>query len=208
MIEPELINSRLAHFKTLGYFEYTSETPKHPLQVAALVSACKVLSMLKGLSFPTANAKAISGTEIPEVYLTELGYKTFVKGVSIMSPELFEMVLPIFKGQFTPSNFEISNPRILQNMRGEVGASARKTPKPPLKIHILADNTYPYEYLQSEYIFDSMYEARTFLNKLLAYVPTERLELWRVRTSVKTGKVTKDREPLIISRRPHKMDKR
>ena len=142
------------------------------------------------------------------MYLTDLGLATFLKFVSVISQELFELVFPIYKGNLTPSNYELSNPRTLQNMRGEVGASARTKPKPPLTIHILVENSKPFDYLKPEYIFDTMYEARLFLNKLIAYVPTARLELWRVRTSVKTGKVTREQAPLIISRAPHNMHKR
>jgi len=70
---------------------------------------------------------------------------------------------------------------------------------------VLVDNSAPYEYLQSEYIYDSIYEARQFINKLVTYVAPSRLELWRVRTDGRTGQIRRDPEPVLITKAPYKV---
>lgn len=200
----DLIQSRLDYFHNLGYLTYHSDK-EHHLFNTTLLLVLKVFSMMHGLSFPTVNARNIKEVEAPVVYVTDMGEKIFLKHISVMSKDLFDMVAPVFKGTLEPSTFELSNPRTLQNLRGLVGSSTRKTVKPPLKVHLLVDNSPPFDYLQPEYIFDTMYEARMFTNKLIAYLPTARLELWRVRTDMKTGVIRRDLAPLIISKRPYKM---
>lgn len=204
-MEAELLQSRLDYFCSLGYLVYHSDEKAHPLLPVTLLLVLKIYSMMHTLSFPRVTATNIKKIDIPVVYTTPLGDAMFIKYLLSISPELFEMVAPVFKGQFTPKTFIESNPRTYQNLKGVVGESTRTTPKLPLKIHLLVDNTAPFEYLKAEYIYDSIYEARLFINKLVQYVPTSRLELWRVRTNLKTGVVKRDPEPVLITKAPYKM---
>lgn len=201
----ELLQSRIDFFHDMGFISYKSESKKHPLLKTTLLLVLKIWSMYHNLSFPRITGHVGKKVDIPELYTTELGDKIFVKYLESMSKELFEMVAPIYKNTFTPTNFVHSNPRTIQNLRGEVGITTRKTPKYPITIHLLVDNDEPFEYLKGEYIWDNIYEARTFINKLVAYVPPSRLELWRVRTDVRTGGIRKDALDVLTTRSPYNM---
>jgi hypothetical protein len=201
----DLLQSRLDYFHSLGYLTYHSDTKQHPLLPATLLLVLKVYSMAHGLSFPRVNAKSIRGVDTPVLYTTQIGDQIFLKYISTMSPELFEMIAPVFKGTLNPTTFVLSNPKTLQNLYGLVGKTTRKTPKVPLKIHLLVDNSPPFEYLNAEYVYESMYEARMFINKLVQYVPPSRLELWRVRTDSRTGHTRRDPEPVLITKKPYKL---
>lgn len=174
-MDADLLQSRLDYFHDLGYITYHSETKDHPLLPTTLLLVLKVYSMSQSLSFPRVTSVTIRKAEIPIVYTTDLGDAIFTKYLTNMSNELFEMIAPVFKGQFTAGTFAIANPRTYQNLKGLVGATTRKTPKIPVKIHLLIDNDAPFEYLKAEYIYDSIYEARLFINKLLQYVPPSRM---------------------------------
>lgn len=204
-MDPDLLQSRLDYFTSLNYLSYHSDTKQHPLLTVTLLLVLKVYSMHHGLSFPRVTTHNIKNAEIPAVYTTELGDQIFIKYLEAMSTELFEMVAPVFKGMFTPSSFVYENPRTMQNLKGEVGTTTRTKPKPKITVHLLVDNSKPFEYLQSEYIYDTMYEARTFINKLVAYVPPSRMELYRVRVDKRTGRTRRDEEPILISKKPYKM---
>lgn len=201
----DLLQARLDYFFALEYISYHTETKAFPLTTANLLVALKVFSMKHGLSFPRVNAKSIRGSEAPVVYLTELGEKHFTKYLQVMSVELFEMIAPIYTGQVNPSTFAFGDTPLYKNIMGTSGKVTRSKPKPPLQIHLLVDNSEPYDYLKSEYIFDSIYEARLFINKLVVYVPPTRLELWRVRVDAKTGQTRKDPEPVLITKAPYKV---
>lgn len=204
-MDEEVLQNRIDYFHDLGYISYTSETKKHPLLKTTLLLVIKIWAMYHNLSFPRITGATGRGIDVPELYTTELGDKIFTKYLESMSTELFEMVAPIYKNTFTPQNFVHSNPRTIQNLRGEVGITTRKKPKMPITIHLLVDNDEPFEYLKSEYIWDNIYEARTFVNKLVAYIPPSKLELWRVRTDVKTGAVRKDALNVLTTKSPYNM---
>lgn len=201
----DLLQQRLDYFYSLGYIAYHHDTKEFPLLPTPLLLVIKVFSMSHNLSFPRVNAKTIRGVDIPVVYLTELGESIFVKHLQVMSTELFEMIAPVYTGQINPATFLLSDSNLLKNIRGTVGKTQRKTKKPPLSIHLLVDNTAPFEYLKSEYIYDSIYEARLFINKLVTYIPPSRMELWRVRTDGRTGQVRRDPEPVLITKAPYKV---
>jgi len=204
-MDADLLQSRLDYFHSLGYLTYHSETKQYPLMPASLLLVLKLYSMIHALSFPRVQATTIRKVEVPVVYTTVLGDQIFQKYLQSMSTELFEMIAPVFKGQFTPGTYILSNPKTYQNIQGLVGNTTRKTPKIPLKIHLLVDNTEPFEYLKNEYIYDSIYEARLFINKLVQYVPPSRLELWRVRTDARSGQIRRDPEPVLITKAPYKV---
>lgn len=204
-MDADLLQSRLDYFHSLGYITYHSETKEHPLLPTTLLLVLKIYSMTQALSFPRVTGATIRKAEVPVVYTTDLGDAIFTKYLMNMSNDLFEMIAPIFKGQFTAGTFVLSNPRTYQNLKGLVGATTRKKPKLPVKIHLLIDNTEPFEYLKPEYIYDSIYEARLFINKLLQYVPPSRMELWRVRTDARNGQIRRDPEPVIITKSPYKV---
>ena len=204
-MDADLLQSRLDYFYNLGYISYHSENKQFTLMPSTLLLVLKVFSMLHNLSFPRVNATTIRKVEIPAVYVTDKGEAIFIKFFETLSPELFEMIAPVFKGQFTPSTFILSEPKTFKNLKGLVGSKTRKTPKVPLKIHVLVDNFEPYEYLEPEYIYDSIYEARLFVNKLVTYLPPSRLELWRVRTDTRTGQIRRDPEPVLITKAPYKV---
>jgi hypothetical protein len=204
-MDADLLQSRLDYFYSLGYISYHDDTKEYPLLPVTLLFILKVYSMTQGLSFPRVNANSIRKIDIPVVYVTDLGEKIFIKFFESMSTELFEMIAPVFKTQFTPATFVLSAPPVYLNLKGIVGKSKRKTRKAPLKIHLLVDNTTPFEYLQNEYIYDSIYEARLFINKIVQYLPPSRLELWRVREDQKTGQIRRDPEPVLITKAPYKV---
>ena len=184
----DLLQARIEYFHDLDYIAFHSETKRHPLMKSSLMVVLKVFSMVHGLSFPRANAKNISDIdEIPDVYVTETGEKIFINHIKTMSVELFEMIAPIFKGHVSPETFILSEPRMYKNIKGEVGTTTRKNPKHPSTYHVLVDNDPPLEYLQGEYIYNSIYEARIFINKLVRYIPPSKLELWRRTTHPETG---------------------
>lgn len=172
-----------------------------------LMSALKLFSMYHGLSFPKVHSitlRKAQKLELPDVYATEKGEQIFIQYLESLSTDLFELVLPVFKGDFTPSNFVALNPRTMQNLRGEVGKTRRTTIKRPITLHVLIDNSEPYDYLKGEYIYDSIYEARTFINQLVRYLPPSRIELWRVRVD-KQGNTRRDKLPVLVSKTPYKM---
>lgn len=204
-MDADLLQSRLDYFHSLGYLSYHHETKEFPLLPVTLLLLLKVYSMSHGLSFPRLTGASMRKVDIPIVYATELGEKIFIKYFEVMSPELFEMIAPVFKTQFTPALFTLSKPPVYLNLIGVAGKEKRKTKKTPLKIHVLVDNTAPFDYLKSEYIYDSIYEARLFINKLVQYVPPSRLELWRVREDRRTGQIRRDPEPVLITKAPYKV---
>lgn len=201
----EVFQNRIDYFQDLGYLSYTTESKEHPLLKTTLLLVLKVWSMYHQLSFPRVTGHLGKKIDIPDIYTTELGDKIFIKFLESMSTELFEMIAPIYKNTLTPSTFISTNPRTLQNLRGEVGITTRKKPKLPITIHLLVDNDEPFEYLKGEYVWDNIFEARTFINRLVAYVPPSRLELWRVRTDTKTGAVRKDQLDVLTTRSPYNM---
>lgn len=204
-MDADLLQNRLDYFHSLGYIHYHDETKEYPMTQATLLLVLKIFSMAHGLSFPRLTASGMRKVDTPVVYATDIGVKVFIKYFESISTELFEMIAPIFKTQFTPATFVLSKPSLYTNLLGQTGKSKRKTKKAPLKIHVLVDNTEPFEYLQSEYIYDSIYEARLFINKLVQYVPPSRLELWRVRQDLRTGQTRRDQEPVLITKAPYKV---
>lgn len=204
-MDAEILQARLDYFYEMGYLTYHSESKEFSLLPATLLLVLKVYAMSHGLSFPRVHAKNIRGIDVPVVYTTELGERIFLKYLGTMSPELFEMIAPVYKSVgITPMNFELSNSQTYLNLLGEAGKKTKKKRKIPLRIHLLVDNSEPFEYLKTEYIFDTIYEARLFINKLVTYVPPTRLELWRVREDSRTGRIRKDPEPVLISKAPYK----
>jgi hypothetical protein len=201
----EVLQSRLDYFHSLGYITYHSEEKEFPLLPVSLLLAIKVYSMSHNLHFPRVNAKTIRGAEIPIVYLTELGEGIFIKYLEAMSVELFEMIAPVYKGQINPATFALKDSKLLRNIKGLDGKKKKAKRKVPLSIHLLVDNSAPFEYLKPEYIWDGIYEARLFINKLVRYVPPSRLELWRVRVDGRSGQVRRDPEPVLITKRPYKV---
>lgn len=201
----ELLQQRIDYFVDIGYITYNHNGKEHPLMKSSFMLVLKIFSMVHGLSFPRVNANNIRQVEVPDMYVTDLGFNIFVKNIQNLSEELFSMVAPIFKGQFTPATFVLSEPKTLQNIKGLVGKSTRKTLKKENNFHVLVNNDEPFEYLKGEYIFKTIYEARTFINKLLAYVPEERLELYRVRKDEISGRVRRDKEPLTNTRGLYKV---
>ena len=201
----DLLQSRLDYFYSLEYLKYHSDTKEFPLTTTNLLLCLKIFSMSHNLSFPRVNAKTIKGAENPIVYLTDLGEKVFVKYMQSISVELFEMICPVYKTQINPSTFVLADTKLYQNILGLTGNVVKKKRKIPLTMHLLVDNSEPFEYLQPEYIFDSIYEARLFINKLVRYVPPSRLELWRVRVDGRNGQIRRDQEPVIISKAPYKV---
>lgn len=161
--------------------------------------------MIQSLAFPRVNAKTLRGIDAPVVYLTELGEQVVVKYIQAMSQELFDLIVPVYKGQVNVRTFVLEDSKFYRNLKGSDGIITRTKRKVPLKIHLLVDNTAPFEYLQPEYIYDSIYEARLFINKLVRYVPPSRLELWRVRTDARNGQVRRDPEPVLITKAPYKV---
>jgi len=201
----DLLQARLDYCHALGYIVYHHETKEFCLTPSAALLSLKILSMIHGLPFPRVNATNMRGVETPVLYLTDVGEKLLIKHITSMSPELFEMIAPVFKGQVNPVTFSLSDSKLYRNLLGTAGKSTRKTPKPPLKVHLLVDNSAPFEYLSPEYIYDSIYEARLFINKLVMYVPPSRMELYRVRTDVNTGRERRDVEPVLITKAPYKV---
>lgn len=204
-MDGDLLQARLDYFFDKGYITYAAKGKKFSLYPATLLLILKVYSMSHGLSFPRVNAKAIKEAEVPIVYATDLGVQVFIKHLGAISIDLFELIAPIHKnGKVRPHSFAITNTKTYLNLIGDVGEKRIFTGTSIKKIHLLVDNTHPFDYLKAEYIYDSMYEARLFINKLVTYLPPSRLELWRVRTDSRNGQIRKDPEPVLISKAPYK----
>lgn len=201
----DILQQRLDYFQSLDYITYHDNTKEYPLTTANLLVCLKIFSMSHKLSFPRVNAKSIRGAEAPIVYLTKLGENIFIKHMENMSVELFEMIAPIYTKQINPKTFAIGETSLYKNIKGVEGKQRKKKRKIPLTIHLLVDNSPPFDYLKTEYIYDTIYEARQFVNRLVAYVPPSRLELWRVRVDARNGHTRRDSVPLLTTRGPYKV---
>lgn len=202
----ELCLQRISSFRHKELLTTEAGEKLHSLLPTSLLVVLKIFSASSGLSFPRVTPHLVKdlGKEIPDVYLTEKGLDFFDKQVSNMSPELFTLLLPILKNMHTPASFLISDHRIRKNILGQISNSQRTKPKPPIKIVLFIDNNPPYDYLEKEYIYDNVYEARMFINNLIRFMPPSRLELWRVRTT--GARVIKEQLDLITTKKPYNMN--
>lgn len=156
------------------------------------------------LSFPIANAANIRNAKLDSlrpVYMTELGYKEFCKRLANISRNLFEMVAPSHANHFTPLTFTVKDTRTKSNMLGKEGKKRSQNKKTHTYV-VLVDNSSPFDYLKSEYQFSSNYDARMFINKLLRFLPSTRMEYYSIR--LHKGSHVREQLPLVTTKAVYK----
>lgn len=201
----DLIQTRIDHFIHKGYLTASANGKEYPLVPTTILVVLKVFSFVEHLHFPAVNqmeVKLFKEANYKEhLFVTPEGFRVFKLYTSNISQILFDALLPIFKNREKPATFVERNNYTIRNIKGEAGLNKTNKKDVNIQVHLLVDNNPPFEYLKTEYIFDTMYDARVFTNKLLTYIPPARLELWRLRWG-KNGNQIKEPVELFIKDKP------
>lgn len=200
----DLVQGRIDYYVDKNYLTWQN-IHKYYLREGTLFLYIKILSMYDRVPFPavtTFNIRKAELKELPPIFITDEGYKHFIKCLTNISDDLFKKVAPLHANYFMPYNFEYKGGGTRDNMLGLTGNAVKRT-KREVTFFVLVDNSPPLDYLKSEYAFETNYEARTFINKLLRYVPPSKMEYYSVRQHNRGG-VVRDKLPLIVTKAVYK----